>query len=350
MQVNYLPNNKMSLSSSQKYPSNINTLPTEILLEVFSHLSLKALRSLALVSCRFRDIVRQLVLLKFRFTFTECGTYEGPIGLALSGTSYPDAIEFKLTGTGERWEASAFDMCSSSQYSFRLLRDCMQNLRKIKYIIHDSYCMLDYHFCLSPLCLNDDKPIEELGIFHTYGNFCLTCLDNFLAAFTASLTVLDFFYQTVTDDEMEIIFRWLPNLTRLSVSGCLGVTDAGLEKISNLKNLQKLELFKVKGVTNQSMCYFQLPCLVELEFSKFERVNEMGLAQLVKGCPKLRQVYLFECKSFSDKCVEVLLRGLPNLQHLRIEGCPNFTAKCKKLVKELCPRPVIGIYLGEDKE
>lgn len=346
--------------SNLPYPSSINLLPNEILIEIFYHLDHESRLAASLVSKRFSDISRLFMNLRLKFIFTENGTYDGPIKLVLNSSIFPDAVEFKFIGDNfnETWERlwPDWEATTSAQYAFRLLED-LKDLRKIKFTVHDLYCMFGRHFLENePVTIDSSEhyqnSVEELQIFHTYGSLCPPCLERLLSAFK-NLVCLDLWYQAINDTELQIIFKTLPRIEELSLSGCLEITDKGLAdpvQISSLTELRKLAMYKIKNITDLGISELKLPNLIELKLSRVEKISKTGVTAFVKGCPSLKFLYLYECISFNDFCVEAILKNLTQLQHLGIEGCQYFTARCKEMVQQYCPDPSIGIYLGADEE
>jgi serine/threonine protein kinase len=107
-------------------------------------------------------------------------------------------------------------------------------------------------------------------------------------------------HDQVTDQDLEG-FRAMAGvpLSVLSMSGCRGVSDGGLEHLKDLTNLQYLNL---------SYC---------------DKLTDGGLERL-GALTNLQYLYLTNCRNLTDGGLEHL-GALTNLQHLRLMGCSKLT-------------------------
>lgn len=167
---------------------------------------------------------------------------------------------------------------------------------------------------------------------------------------------------SITDEALQMIFRYQFNLKHLNVDCCAKITDFGLTGIGELAhdgftqnfcqyNIDRLELLEY---LNLGGCYqitdktfynaFNLPNLKEINFSRCHNITEVGIQRLCEKCPKLRSVDFAECINLTDPTVSMIARKADKLETLKLNGCQLLTdtildelKHCKYLkVSSLC--------------
>ncbi|CUI15109.1 receptor-type protein kinase, putative [Bodo saltans] len=100
---------------------------------------------------------------------------------------------------------------------------------------------------------------------------------------------------------------YMPMLTHLNLSGCENVTDEGLRGISSLAALQRLDLSRCLCITGSSIC--NLPALTHLVLQECKRVKGEGL----RGISTLAQLrYLDLSGCVNDHALEHVQHAEPN--------------------------------------
>ena len=85
------------------------------------------------------------------------------------------------------------------------------------------------------------------------------------------------------------------NLTYLSLRGCSDITGNGLEALSRMENLHKLEKLWMGGCSN---------------------VTDQVVHRLVQCCPNLKELSLSYCPLITDKSFQAIVETCPNLTRL----------------------------------
>lgn len=114
----------------------------------------------------------------------------------------------------------------------------------------------------------------------------------------------------------------LPSLRVLNFRGATNVTDEGLKYLSELTDLQELELGICEKVTDAGLKHLdQLVGLTYLGLLSLVRITDKGVGYLT-GLTRLRHLDLSSCR-----VTEATVRLFANkkLYRLDIDGCPNIT-------------------------
>ncbi|MDR3108997.1 MAG: leucine-rich repeat domain-containing protein [Planctomycetaceae bacterium] len=112
----------------------------------------------------------------------------------------------------------------------------------------------------------------------------------------------------------------------IDLSGCVNITDAGLEalKNKNAAGLLELDLDGCRKVTDKGLEHIKgLKKLRDLDLSRCGQITDAGLIHL-KGLTKLRDLDLSRCEQITDAGL-IHLKGLPELREIDIAGCSKIT-------------------------
>jgi F-box/leucine-rich repeat protein 14 len=118
----------------------------------------------------------------------------------------------------------------------------------------------------------------------------------------------------LTDDLLEDLCRRAPALTALGLSGCRQVTDTGVRHLARLSSLRHLDL-RDTGITDAGLQVLRhLPQLQTL--SLWNRVTEAGI-EVLAHCHELQQLNLWAPPHVGDAAARALA-GKRQLHHLGI--------------------------------
>lgn len=148
---------------------------------------------------------------------------------------------------------------------------------------------------------------------------------------------------SVTDEALQMIFRYQLKLKHLNLDCCAKISDHGLsgcseqsEKgivqsyvpytINNLKNLSYVNIAGCYQITDKSFIkVFDLPELKEINLSRCHNITEEGIRLLCKKCPFLESIDLSEILNVKDSTVEMLSREAKRVETFKFNGCSNIT-------------------------
>lgn len=147
---------------------------------------------------------------------------------------------------------------------------------------------------------------------------------------------------SMTDEALQMIFRYQSNLKYLNLDCCAKITDFGLSGLSDgydgfsqnfcqynidrLVNLQFLNLGGCYQVTDKTFYNaFNLPNLKEINMSRCHNITEVGIQSMCKKCPKLQSVDFSECINLMDPTVKVIAKEAEKLETLKLNGCQLIT-------------------------
>ncbi|KAK7112786.1 hypothetical protein V1264_012180 [Littorina saxatilis] len=156
----------------------------------------------------------------------------------------------------------------------------------------------------------------------------------------------------VSDTGLEILFRKMPCIYRLELSGCNEITESGLWACLNAKivslcimdcinvaddtlgaiaqllpSLYELSL-QAYHVTDAALALFspkQSYTLSVLKLTSCWEVTNNGLVNIVNALPNLTVLGLSGCSKISDDGVELLAENLRRLRVLDLSWCPRIT-------------------------
>jgi hypothetical protein len=118
-------------------------------------------------------------------------------------------------------------------------------------------------------------------------------------------------------------------LTVLNLSGCVGVTDVGLNAFSDgaLAAVETLSLRHCYNITGSSILRVlrQCPKLQELDLAYSPEINDELLRQALPGLSHLESVNLEGCEKLTDASLQVIA-NLPSLRFLVLRKCRGIGA------------------------
>ena len=92
----------------------------------------------------------------------------------------------------------------------------------------------------------------------------------------------------ITDAELAQLVAENPETTRLDLSDCDQITDAGLAHVAKLSNLTVLDL-RGSSITDAGLAHLaKLANLTVLELSDCPKITNMGITVLQCAMPKLK--------------------------------------------------------------
>nr|KAG5687383.1 hypothetical protein BaRGS_019887 [Batillaria attramentaria] len=156
----------------------------------------------------------------------------------------------------------------------------------------------------------------------------------------------------VSDSGLELLFRKMPCIYRLELSGCNEITEAGLWSCLNAK-IVSLCIMDCINVADDTMGAISqlLPSLYELSLQAYHvtdaalalfspkqsyslsvlrltscwEVTNNGLVNIVNALPNLTVLGLSGCSKVSDDGVELLAENLRRLRVLDLSWCPRIS-------------------------
>lgn len=144
--------------------------------------------------------------------------------------------------------------------------------------------------------------------------------------------------QTITNAVVQELCAIQPHLTRLNLSGCSEVTDAGLWAIAkHCEDIRDLNLSGCDSITHIGLRSISLRCfnITSLDFSGCHKLDDMGLTVLAGGGWHLEHVKLTGCDGVSDTGVGKLAKNSEKLTTLDLNGCVNLGEFGNSALKEL---------------
>lgn len=119
----------------------------------------------------------------------------------------------------------------------------------------------------------------------------------------------------MTDDLLEDLTRRAPSLTALGLSGCSGITDAGIRHLARLPSLRHLDLSSTSITDAGLQVLRHLPHLQTLSIA-WNQITAAGVAELAHG-GALAHVNVAGSAELGDAAVRALA-GKRHLRHLTI--------------------------------
>jgi len=145
-----------------------------------------------------------------------------------------------------------------------------------------------------------------------------------------SLRYLDATSCSFQNDTLLCLLLHSKQLTHISLESC-NVSTSILKAISELRNLEVLNLAMCTGVTISGICSL-------VKGGKNHRLKQLNLAwtnltkatiiQIIKNLPKLQQLNLSGCReTVTDDCIKQLVKSCPHLTHLDLSDGVLLTAR-----------------------
>lgn len=171
---------------------------------------------------------------------------------------------------------------------------------------------------------------------------CPHVTDEDLFIITSQCPQLLFFYlrrcPLITDLGVSYIANNCSSLRELSMSDCTSITDMGMRELAKLReNLRYLSVAKCEKVSDDGVIHIARNCskLRYLNVRGCETVSDLGLEFLVRNCPRLRSLDIGKC-DITDEGMFALSRYCPNLKKLGVKSCDGITDKGIVLVAYSC--------------
>lgn len=148
---------------------------------------------------------------------------------------------------------------------------------------------------------------------------------------------------SITDEALQMIFRYQMKLKYLNLDCCAKITDFGITGLSdhseegnynnyvsfNINSLKELRYLNLGGcyqVSDKSFINsFDLKHLKEINLSRCHNITEVGIKSLCRKCPMLKSIDLSECFNVVDDTVRMITKDVERLETLRLSGCTQIT-------------------------
>ncbi|EFJ37627.1 hypothetical protein SELMODRAFT_437235 [Selaginella moellendorffii] len=170
--------------------------------------------------------------------------------------------------------------------------------------------------------------------------FCSTITDKGVAHIGArccNLRELDFYRSKgIGDAGVAAIASGCPKLKLLDLSYCSKITDCSLQSLSQLRELQRLELRGCVLVSSTGLAVMASGCkrLTEIDIKRCSQIGNAGVSALSFFCPGLRMMNISYCPI--SKAGLLSLPRLSCLQSVRLVHLKNVTVDCFVTVLQNC--------------
>ena len=142
-------------------------------------------------------------------------------------------------------------------------------------------------------------------------------------ALCADLTFLTLAFTNMEDHHLEAILSGTQKLEELNLNSCERIRDRGCEAIGRLQNLRRLSL-DYCAPSSAGLCRLQnLKDLQRLHLSCIKCNLEMIHA--LKTLKELTELKLSECQEICDECVMIICDNFTNLKTLHLSLCSEIT-------------------------
>jgi F-box/leucine-rich repeat protein 7 len=289
--------NEHLLAGRETTPTDINSLPEHILLNIFSYLSTKYL-------CMASGVCRTWHML----------CWDPQLWRSMKISKYSGSnIDKVLYTILSRLARSTQGLCLTLQYIRIAQCECLSD-RGLGYIA--KYCI-------------DLEKLEILACPCIMNRGVQSVLENCL-----SLTWLDvrgcscinsICHSMITNIQSsnDTCFR----LTYLDISDCVAVDDLGLRTLSfTCKRLETLHMRRCPRITDVGMQHVASHCtaLRELSISDCHKVRDFSLKEISRYCPSLRYLSLMR-SAVTDAGIKMIAKGCSNLRYLNVRSCAGVT-------------------------
>lgn len=148
---------------------------------------------------------------------------------------------------------------------------------------------------------------------------------------------------SITDEALQMIFRYQMKLKYLNLDCCAKITDFGITGLSdhseegnynnyvsfNINSLKELRYLNLGGcyqISDKSFINsFDLKHLKEINLSRCHNITEAGIKILCRKCPMLKSLDLSECYHVVDGTVQQITKDAMRLETLKLSGCTQIT-------------------------
>lgn len=384
---------------------HVNELPDEVLLYVFSFLSVEEVcRSVAPVCRTWRDLAADPSLwtsFAFQYSVTDEQVQElvskAPrlVHLELQSHQNGEELLTHVASTCPRLEHLTVKFCQNvtEEAMAAMVQGCPDlrhlNLEGSQMTSGQCYIRISGFTNLIHLNLSHSSCLDDLGLLAIATHCCqLQYLDidgiawihdssvvslTQLRASTLRNLLLD--GENLTDKAF-VALGACKQLVCLGISFCENMTDVGLRGLHSLTSLTWLKLRKGTQLRPQALCQliqngglayltylnlgectllddsvlaalgFHCPVLLQLELNWCWEVTDAGLSLLVAGCPLLYALVLVGVVQLTGNNLQNLIASLPNLRVLDLEQCNSVDDASLKVLVEERPSLTVTDYWG----
>lgn len=141
--------------------------------------------------------------------------------------------------------------------------------------------------------------------------------------------------QKLTDQALRYISIGLKNLTKVNLSFCGGVTDAGLQYLAKMPSLRKINLASCDQVTDAGLAHLARggSRITSLDVSFCDKIGDWGLSCLAGGLFNLECLSLSAC-NISDNGISHIVQTMHGLTTLNIGQCHRITDRGLNLIAD----------------
>jgi len=149
----------------------------------------------------------------------------------------------------------------------------------------------------------------------------------------------------LTDEGVIALGECCPKLEILLLGGCLEITDSAVRSVaSGCKKMRILGLGQCSRVTEEGLVEIgQLPNLEKLNLSCCPGVTDKALQRIADGCKYLNTLHLSGCSSVTAIGVSAVLEGCPGLVDIDISKCRRLAEKFLSSLEEKYTRLTIRL-------
>ncbi|XP_078683947.1 uncharacterized protein LOC144917597 isoform X2 [Branchiostoma floridae x Branchiostoma belcheri] len=145
----------------------------------------------------------------------------------------------------------------------------------------------------------------------------------------------------LTDVSITAVTDSCAQLELLDISFCEGVTDHSVQNIPKLQHLKHLRLKRGMQLSSAVMLHLfrgeALAGLTYLNLTECTAVNNGVVERISKCCVELRELYLCWCWDITEEGLEHIVNNLSKLHHLDLTGLDKISGACLTYVPSTLP-------------
>ncbi|TPX39885.1 hypothetical protein SeMB42_g06200 [Synchytrium endobioticum] len=271
---------------------SLNSLPTELRLQIFSFLDVSQLLKASMVCKKWNDLAYD-------------GNLWGKIDLALYYT-YIGAAQLQKLAKG-----------SAGFLKYANFRGCLQLTSAVMRVFAVNCHNIEY-LCLTGLLDVSGLASINSGTLDIVSSHCIN-LTSLNASYCRSLTVV----------EIGSLVRGCRKLTNLQLAHCTGLDDEALLRISILPRLKVLNVSHCPLISDHGLVHLSKGhSISEFQFLKISncpQVSDAGLIPLIAQAKELNTLEVANCRHLTDNVVNTLAMSCPYIRHLDLEECIHIT-------------------------